>query len=207
MAIRDLYDRQTPALWGGSGTPAPSVKGSTQEGGVRAQDQKFLIQCKPFQFNRNILLAFSGAFVVASAMMAKAFHDRYPAIPDHHKDMYRSAARLIAIAPIGIATLFFKWAYQQGAIYNQCLQDPRGTLARIADSERAESESTKTKRVSINIPDGVAAASWLAGAAVIAEGVAYYGVAAAEGVFASGFSLCATGMRYFNPRDDANSIL
>lgn len=207
MAIRDRYLVQIPVQWGSAVSSISSSQTSAQANPVSIEDRKLLSQCKPFQFNRNILLAFSGAFVVASAMMAKAFHDRYPAIPDHHKEIYRSAARLIAIAPIGIATLFFKWAYQQGAIYNQCLQDPRGTLARISDSERAEAESTKTKRVSINIPDGVAAASWLAGAAAIAEGVAYYGVAAAEGVFASGFSLCAPGMRYFNPRDDANSIL
>lgn len=207
MAIRDRYNVQTPMQWGGPVSSLLSRNVSAQANPVSIEDRKLLSQCKPFQFNRNILLAFSGAFVVASAMMAKAFHDRYPAIPDHHKEIYRSAARLIAIAPIGIATLFFKWAYQQGEVYNQCLKDPRGTLTRIAEAESAEEASTKTKRVSINIPDGVAAASWLAGAAAVAEGVAYYGVAAAEGVFASGLSLCTPGMRYFNLRADANSIL
>lgn len=191
MAIRDRYDMQMPVLWGGT-------SGRFE---LSLEDQKIVSRCGYLRDDRNLELAFSTAFVGFSGMMAKAFLDQYPSIPDNHKDRYRFAAKAIAIAPLGIATLFFKWAYQDNEVYHQCLQDPRGTLARLAAEEQRED----SKRVLLDVPKRVDTAAWLTGAIALVRTVAYYSAAVAEGTLATGLALCSPGLRYFsvNKRVDA----
>lgn len=190
MAIRDIYDRQMPVIWGGAVVTSESK-------------QKIVSQCGFLRDNRNIALFFSAAFVATSGLMAKALHDRYPEIPEDHKSRYRFASKVISVVPIGIASLFFKWAYQNNVLYSQCLQDPRGTLDRLAADKREEG----THRVVVNTSAIIDAASGYAAAGAFAEVVVYYGAAVAEGVLASGLALCAPALRYFSLSRRAEFIL
>lgn len=196
MLIRDRYSQQTPVLWGGAVVP----------GSVKTENDNLQRRCGYLRTERDFSLAFSVAFVAASGIMAKAVHGRIPEFSEDNKELYTFLSKVLVLVPVGIAALFFKSAYQSNLVYGQCLQDPQGTLARIAAEERvAEEKSSDTKRASLNISEVAGPAGWLVGAGVAARMIAYYGVAVAEGALATGLALCSPGLRYFSvkKRDDA----
>lgn len=187
MLVRDRNDVNLPDLW--AGTVASGTK--------KLQDDNLKKRCEYLRTERNFSLAFSTAFLAASGVMAKAVQGSEKiSIP---------IAKAFVLAPVGIAALFIKSAFHSNDVYRQCLQDPSGTLARIAaEDAAAEEKSNNAKRVSLTVSEVVGPASWLVGAGAFVEIVASYGIYAVEAAFASGFALCSPALHYYRParRDD-----
>lgn len=207
MDVRDLNIPQTPILWGAAVDPIKTGQTSPrlESLGEEAQKLKLEALCGELRSDRNFLLGFSTAFLATSAMMAKALHDHSPYVPETRKDFYQTASKIIAIAPTLIAGAFLQAAYRSNKTYYECLQDPQGTLAKIAAKE--EKPDDTRKRNSLNISEVLGPVSWLAGAGALAKTIAYYGATLAEGAVSASLILCSPGLRYFEASQRETTLL